>query len=111
MPISTNLDRVRLLIGDTDATDPLLSDNEVETCVAYRTYESDTLGTVVNLPAAAADAAAAIAAKFGREFNFAEDTQRFDRAQKVSHYLALEESLRRRSGGEAVSVGGTATTT
>lgn len=102
MAISTDLDRVRLLIGDTDVDDPILSDDEVTTCIEYRqmdVVDSDT--TVANLPAAAADAAAAIAAKFAREFNFAEDGQRFDRAQKYAHYIALEQSLRRRAGGVA----------
>lgn len=101
MAITTNLDRVRLLIGDTNADDPLLSDDEVSVHITYRTYENDDGDTVVNVPAAAADAAAAIAAKFSREFNFAGDGQRFDRAQKVSHYMVLEQSLRSRAGGVA----------
>lgn len=111
MPITSNLDRVRLLIGDTNGADPLLSDDEVEMHIAYRTWETDAGAEVVNLPAAAADAAAAIAAKFAREFNFAEDGQRFDRSQKASHYLALEQSLRNRAGGMSAPMGGTASTT
>ncbi len=98
MPITTNLSRVRLLTGDTNATDPLLTDDEVNFLIAART-DLDVTPATVNVPAAAADAAAAIAAKFSRNFNFAEDGQRFDVAQRVSHYLALEMSLRRRAGG------------
>lgn len=98
MAISTDLDRVRLLIGDTDTDDPILSDDEVENCIDYRQI-STVDGDITNVPAAAADAAAAIAAKFAREFNFAEDGQRFDRAQKYAHYVALEQSLRSRAGG------------
>lgn len=97
MAISTDLDRVRLLIGDTNEDDPLLSDDEVETLIAARKIETVD-GDVTNIPAAAADGAAAIAAKFSRDFSFAEDGQRFDRAQRASHYLALEQSLRRRAG-------------
>lgn len=108
MPITTNLDRVRLLIGDTNEADPLLYDDEVEACLTYRTYVNTEGGTIINVPAAAADAADAIAAKFAREFNFAEDGQRFDRSQKVGHYMALANSLRRRAGGVAVATGGTA---
>lgn len=111
MPISTDRDRVRLLIGDTDAADPLLYDDEIAAHLAYRTYVNSNGGTVVNIPAAAADAAGAIAAKFSRQFNFAEDGQRFDRAQKVGHYLALEERLRRRAGGVSVPIGGSAVVT
>ena len=98
MAISTDLDRVRLLIGDTDVNDPILSDDEIGSFVDYRQIETED-GDVANIPAAAADAAAACAAKFARDFNFAEDSQRFDRAQKYAHYVALEQSLRSRSGG------------
>lgn len=111
MPISTDRDRVRLLIGDTVVTDALLSDEEVSSLILYRTILDSDGGTVgVNIPAAAADAAGAIAAKYARQFDFAEDGQRFDRAQRVSHYLSLERELRNRAGGVAVSIGGTTTT-
>jgi hypothetical protein len=70
----------------------------------------ETSGTVVNIPGAAADAAGAAAAKYSRQFNFSEDGQRFDVAQRVGHYLSLERELRNRAGGYAVSIGGTATT-
>lgn len=102
MAISTDLDRVRLMVGDTDVDDPLLTDDEIGVFVDGRqiaVYGSDD--TVTNIPAAAADAAEAIAAKFARDFNFAEDGQRFDRAQKFGHYTALAQKLRNRSGGVA----------
>lgn len=101
MTISTDRDKVRLLIGDTDSTDPLLYDDEVDACIAYRQMTDDDGADVTNIPAAAADAAAAIAAKFSRRFNFSEDGQSFDIAQRVSHYLSLEQSLRSRAGGSA----------
>lgn len=104
MTISTERDKVRLLIGDTDTDDPLLYDDEIAACIANRQIENADGDFVTNLPAAAADAAGAIAAKFSRRFNFAEDGQTFSVAQRVSHYTALEERLRRRAGGEAVGI-------
>jgi hypothetical protein len=92
--------------------DPLLTDDEVDDFLAQRYVVDTTAGTVYNVVAAAADCAGAIAAKYAREFNFAEDGQRFDRAQRVGHYQALERSLRNRSGGFSAQVflAGTATT-
>jgi hypothetical protein len=103
MSLDTDRDRIRLLLGDTDPSDPLLYDDEIQSFVDYRqvTLEDDT--TVTNIPAAAADAAAAIAARFAREFNFGEDGQRFDRAQKFAHFYELEQTLRRRAGGVATT--------
>jgi hypothetical protein len=97
--MASERDTVRLMVGDTDEADPILSDAELDTFIDYRQFEDTDGNTVTNLPAAAADAAAAIAAGFAREFNFAEDGQRFDRAQKYAHYVSLEQSLRRRQGG------------
>lgn len=100
MTISTDRDRVRLLIGDTDIDDPLLYDDEIEVCVNGRqVYDATTEAMVTNIPAAAADAAAAIAARFARKFDFAEDGQRFDVSKQHAHYLALERTLRSRAGG------------
>lgn len=111
MPLSTDLDRVRLLVGDTNADDPILSDEEVETFIADRTLvDADTGDTVsINLPGAAADAAGAIAGKYAREFDFGEDGQNFRRAQRVGHYLSLERELRNRSGAIAVPMSSTDT--
>jgi hypothetical protein len=105
-------DQVRLLIGDTDADDPLLTDSEVDNFVTYRSVLNDSGGTITtNVPAAAADCAGAIAAEFARTFDFAEDGQRFNVSQRVGHYQALERELRNRSGGVAVGLGGTITST
>ena len=108
----TDRDRVRLEVGDTDFDDLLLRNDEIDQLLADRGVVDSTGGTVYNIPAAAADAALAIAAKYSREFNFAEDGQRFDRAQRVGHYLALEQRLRARQGGVSVPVtlAGTETT-
>lgn len=113
MPLS-NRDRVRLHIGDTDSSDPILTDDEVDDFLAQRyVVDATTGGTTYNVVAAAADCAGAIAAKYARDFNFAEDGQRFDRAQRVGHYMSLERSLRARQGGISVqvSLGGTAAVT
>lgn len=108
----SNKDKVRLLVGDTDTGDQILSDSEINDFIAIRSTVDATTGgtTAVNIPAAGADAAGAIAAKYARHFNFAEDNQRFDRAQRVSHYLALAKELRRRSGGYSVPMHGTTST-
>jgi hypothetical protein len=90
------------MIGDTDSDNPLLSDDEVESFIAYRQITNVDDEDVTNIPAAAADAADAIAAKFAREFNFSEDGQRFDRAQKYAHYIGLSAQLRRRAGGASI---------
>ena len=106
MPISTDVDRVRLAIGDTDT-----ADEEIQEFVDQRSIPSNG-GTAVNLPAAAADCAGAIAAKYAREFDFSEDGQNFQRAQRVGHYQALEQMLRKRQGGYSapLTLAGTATT-
>ncbi len=111
MPLTTNLDRVRLLCGDTSSADPILSDDEVNFFISSRQItDATTGGTLVNLPAAAADCAGAIAAEYARDFNFAEDGQRFDRSQKFGHFIALEMRLRTRAGGYAAPMGGTTST-
>jgi hypothetical protein len=101
-------DQVRLTIGDTDESDPQIADSEIDNYLQARSLRT-VAGTVVNIPAAAADCAGAIAAKYAREFNFDTDDQRFDRAQRVSHYQALERTLRARAGGQSVptTLGGT----
>lgn len=109
MTISTDRDKVRLLIGDTDTDDPILQDDEIAYHLESRTIlDADTGGTVyVNVEAAAADAAGAIAAEYARQFDFSEDSQTFSRSQRVGHYVALQRELRSRAGGYAVPVGGT----
>jgi hypothetical protein len=109
----SDLDLVRLSIGDTDDTDPLLLDDEIEALLERRGVIDTTGGTVYNIPAAAADAAGAIAAKYAREFDFSEDGQNFSRAQRVGHYRALATELRNQAGGVSmpVTLAGTSITT
>lgn len=82
-------DRVRLMIGDTDSTDPLLYDDEVEVYIA---------AWPENLALAAADAAEAVAAKYARGFTFSTDGQTFNRRERVEHYTNLATTLRTRGG-------------
>lgn len=56
--LSTNLAKTRRLLGDTDSTDPLLTDEEINFFIS----EADS-----NVYSAAASAALAIQAKFARE--------------------------------------------
>ena len=82
-------DRVRLKIGDTDASTVKLSDAEID---QYVSEWPD------NVDLAAANAAEGIAASYADGFDFAEDSQTFNRSQRVEHYMTLAEQLRRRGG-------------
>lgn len=91
MTLTRPIDIVRLKVGDTNPADPLLEDDELET---YLDNWPD------NVELAAADAAEAIAAKFSRDYGFqTAEGQRFDRNQRVTHYMDLAKSLRSRGGG------------
>lgn len=81
------IQRIRLKIGDKDGN--LLTDTDIET---YVTAWPD------NVEMAAADCAEAIAAKYSKDFNFSEDGQVFNRRERVAHYMALSERLRKRGG-------------
>ena len=99
------------MIGDTDASDPLLFDDEVDAYLTQREFVASAGGTTHNIVAAAADCAGAIAAKYSREFTFGEDGQTFNRSERVGHYLSLEQRLRTRAGGQSVPLHLAGTTT
>lgn len=82
----TTRDQVRLKIGDTDMTDPLLSDAEIDVCLA---------AWPTNVDLAASVAAEAVAARFSRGYNFSTDGQVFNRRERVQHYMDLARALRR----------------
>jgi hypothetical protein len=105
----TDLDTIRLLVGDTETGDAILADADYEDFIARQQLQTSG-GTVTNINAAAADAAGAIAAKFARDYDFTTDGQTFNRAQRIGHYMSLERELRNRSGGVIVSVAGSALT-
>lgn len=76
-PASNNRDAVRFLVGDTDTTDQLISDEEI----AY------LLDVYIEAPSAAVGAARSIAAKFSRQS---------DQARTVGD-LSLSESFSQKS--------------
>ncbi len=101
MPVTTELDKFRLELGDINENAPLFNDDEAEYFIAKRP---------ANLLLAVADAADALAARFAREFDFATTREkRFDAGQKHEHYLKIAERLRARATAEGDS--GTATLT
>jgi hypothetical protein len=105
----TDLDTIRLLVGDTETGDAILEDADYQDFIARQQLQTSG-GTVTNINAAAADAAGAIAAKFARDYDFTTDGQTFSRSQRIGHYMNLERELRNRSGGVIVSVAGSALT-
>lgn len=107
MPITSDLDLVRLEIGDTDVTpdsDALFSDEEIQVKIDYRTTVNSAGGTVVDHLAAAADLCDILATRFARQFDFAEDGQRFNLSQRFAAYSARARDLRLRSGSGNSSV-------
>jgi hypothetical protein len=98
--ITNQIDLVRLRVGDTDAADPLLTNNEITTCV-FAWPDNPALQ--------AAQAAEQIAAKLGREYDFSTDGQSFSRSQGPNFYLNLAAQLRSR-GAILAMPGGTAGT-
>lgn len=90
MPVTTDLDKFRLEIGDTDSTAPLFNDDEAEYFLDRRA------GNVLQ---AAADACEALARKFARQFDFSEDGQSFKRSQMAAAYRQMAKDLRSRASG------------
>lgn len=101
MPITDDTDKIRLMIGDTDSADWLLSDDEVD-------YFIDATS---DLNVAAAAAAEAIAAKFARGYNFTTDGQSFNRSERVEHYMQLARNLDPANARNGVGTITTAATT
>lgn len=97
MPITTDLDRFRLELGDTDANAALFNDDEANYFLAKHP---------TNLLLAVADACDALAARFAREFDFDSTKEKsFKRSQKADHYLAMAARLRTRALTEGDSTG------
>ena len=88
MTITTTRDQVRLLIGDTDSTRPILFDDELD---LFLTQRAD------NVLLAAADACDAAAAKFARDYDFKWKDGTFNRSQMVKYYSDLATTLRTRA--------------
>lgn len=86
-PASVPRDAVRLLIGDTDSADPLLSDAEV----AFYLSENGS-----NNYRAAIEACRAIAAKLSRRPDHAVGRVIVSYQQRAKDYLALAETIRQK---------------
>lgn len=95
----TELEQVRLLIGDGDTGDELLTDDEINQLLANRTENG-----VANVVAAAADAAGACFAKLARRYDISEDGQSFARSQASRRYYELESTLRKRQGASTLQI-------
>lgn len=95
----SDTEMVRLLIGDQDDTDELLTDAEIDELLTRRT-END----VANVVAAAADAAGACYAKLARRYDVSEDGQTFARSQASRRYYELEKTLRQRQGASTLQI-------
>lgn len=96
-PASSPKDQVRFLVGDTDETDQLLQDEEIEWLISDR-------GSAL---AAAVAAAEAIAAKFARQVDKAVGDLRLSLSQKAQGYAARAAELRLRlATGAAPYAGG-----
>lgn len=89
MPITTNLDKFRLELGDVDETDPLLNDDEANYFLAK--YDP------VNILSSVADACEALAARFARQMDFSEDGQSFRASQQYAQFKAQAAECRRRA--------------
>jgi hypothetical protein len=86
--ISTDLDRFRLLIGDTNSELPLLNDVEAQFFIDGRP------GSVL---AAAADACDALATRFAADYDVVLDGQQMDRSQMSKQFGERARELRGRA--------------
>ena len=91
-PNDTDRDQVRFLVGDTDSSDQLVTDEEIAWSL--------TNGGVY---AAAAQIANAIASKFARKVTFAEGDLKVQLSDRVKHYSSLSKDLKRQSATRSVT--------
>ncbi len=93
MPITTDLDKFRLELGDTDPDAPLLNDDEAQHFLD---------GRPASILLAVADACDALARKYAREYDFkANGDREFKRSQKSAMFRAQAKELRDRANLEA----------
>lgn len=87
-PNNSDKDRVRLLVGDVDATAQQLQDEEL----AFFLSENG------NVYVAASEAAKALAALYARQVDKQVGDLRISASQRQAHYTTLAKELRRRVG-------------
>lgn len=90
--ITTARDEVRLQIGDTDPSAPLVYDEELDV------YLSDYSDHVLKTSAAVCDM---LAVRFARYVDFETDGQKFARSQMSKQYAELAKVLKSRATGIA----------
>lgn len=92
--LDTDLEKVRLEIGDTNSSDPLFSDEEIN----HKLVESsnDTI-------ACASSLCFILATRFSREVSFSMDGQRVDLSDKAKMFLEMGQKLLARSSSGVVS--------
>lgn len=78
-------DQVRLRIGDTDTTNPLFYDEELDQLLV----DNDQV-----VLAAAADCCDILATRYAREYDFETDQQKFLRSQRSKAYKDMAKQLR-----------------
>jgi hypothetical protein len=90
-PVAGTVDEVRFLVQDTDASDPLLTDEEIQ-------YVMDEFGTGVS---AAAQLARTLQAKFARFVDTTVGSVSESASQRAAQYQALAERLEQQLGYRA----------
>lgn len=85
-PSTSNRDAVRFAIGDTDSTDPLVTDEEIA-------YLLTSLGSVASAAVAACEH---LAMKFAREVDRQVGNLRLSSSQRSKQFAELAVMLRRR---------------
>jgi len=86
-PENSELDAVRFLIGDTDASDPQLNNNEIE-------YTLSTEGSVTK---AAVSCCEALYAKYSRLVDETVGSVSFRLSTRAKQYMDLSKTLRRKN--------------
>lgn len=90
-PAASNLDEVRYRLGDTDSTNPLLTDEEIQ--FQINTWVLDTTKGYTNTWAAA-ECAETIAARFAREVSYSADGVSVGGNELQTKYTELAGTLR-----------------
>lgn len=85
--LSTDLDKVRFLIGDTDSADQLLQDETINGVLAIQ----------AQVGYAAAVCADMIAAKYARQVNTSNSRLSVSAAERYQHFKDLAKDLRKRA--------------
>lgn len=93
--LPTDLDKVRLALGDTDSTAPLLSNEEI----------TAMLETYIGVLQTAAPLAESLAAKFARRVNISVDGLSKSYSDLSRNFALLAERLRARATDEAGGLG------